>query len=115
MENFEFKKITEVKDQIESFFSLDRLQELRSAISYYLDRASNTVEHKIDGEKRKALKEAYQILDRARKEIETIQKGILGLLKKPAKKRSVKAGSKVSKKKVALRKKATSSRQARAH
>ncbi len=119
MDHFEFKRITEIKDQVESFFSLDRLQELKSAISYYLERAHDQVEDRIVGEKKKALKDAYNILDRARVEIESIQKSILSLLKS-SKKKSVSAVAKKTKKKVVAKKKMVLKKksrttQARAH
>ena len=85
MENFEFVKVTEVMDQLGNLLKLQRLQKIRFSILQYLEGAQSKVENRIDSNLRRVLKEAYDLLEGVKVEIESIQGNILNLLK-PVKK-----------------------------
>lgn len=81
VEQFEFIKVTEIMDQLGHLLRLQRLERIRSSILTYLEGAQSKVEHRIDSKLRLVLKEAYDLLEGVKVEIESIQGNILKLLK----------------------------------
>jgi len=72
-------------DQLGNLLKLQRLQKIRFSILQYLEGAQSKVENRIDSNLRRVLKEAYDLLEGVKVEIESIQGNILNLLK-PVKK-----------------------------
>ena len=110
VENFEFVKVTEVMDQLGNLLKLQRLQKIRFSILHYLEGAQSKVENGFDSNLRRVLKEAYDLLEGVKVEIESIQGNILKILKPakttrarraPAKKAATTSKSKTLKKLVA--------------
>ncbi len=110
VENFEFVKVTEVMDQLGNLLKLQRLQKIRFSILHYLEGAQSKVENGFDSNLRRVLKEAYDLLEGVKVEIESIQGNIMKILKPvkvtrarraPAKKTPVTSKSKTLKKLVA--------------
>jgi hypothetical protein len=81
VEQFEFIKVTEIMDQLGHLLRLQRLERIRSSILTYLEGAQSKVEHRIDSKLRLVLKEAYDLLEGVKVEIESIQGNIVKLLK----------------------------------
>ncbi len=89
MEQFEFIKVTEIVNQLGNLINLQRMDRIHTSIRRYLEGAQNKVGTRLDSNFKKVLKEAYDLLDGVRVEIESIQENILKLLKPvKAKKRS---------------------------
>lgn len=110
VENFEFVKVTEVMDQLGNLLKLQRLQKIRFSILHYLEGAQSKVENGFDSNLRRVLKEAYDLLEGVKVEIESIQGNIMKILKPvkvtrarraPAKKAASNPKSKTLKKLVA--------------
>jgi hypothetical protein len=81
VENFEFVKVTEVMDQLGNLLKLQRLQKIRFSILHYLEGAQSKVENGFDSNLRRVLKEAYDLLEGVKVEIESIQGNIMKILK----------------------------------
>jgi hypothetical protein len=99
VEHFEFVKINEIVNQIGNLLSLGRLQKIRSSIQVYLESAQSRVEYRFDSKLRRVLKEAYDLLEGVKVEIESIQGNILKLMKPVKRKVKPRAGKKPSPKK----------------
>jgi hypothetical protein len=85
MEQFEFIKVTEIVNQLGNLINLQRMDRIHTSIRRYLEGAQTKVGTRLDSNFKKVLKEAYDLLDGVRVEIESIQENILKLLK-PVKK-----------------------------
>ena len=75
-------------DQLGHLLNLQRLERIRSSIFRYLEGAQTKVGNRFDSKMKRVLKEAYDLLEGVRVEIEMIQGNILKLLKpvRPSKK-----------------------------
>jgi hypothetical protein len=96
VEQFEFIKVTEIVNQLGNLINLQRMDRIHASIRRYLEGAQSKVGTRLDSNFKKVLKEAYDLLDGVRVEIESIQENILKLLK-PVKKSH--SGSKAAGKK----------------
>ena len=103
MDQFEFVKINEIVNQIGNLLSLGRLQKIRSSIQVYLESAQSRVEYRFDSKLRRVLKEAYDLLEGVKVEIESIQGNILKLMKPVKRKAKPRAEKKTAPKKVPAR------------
>jgi hypothetical protein len=103
VDHFEFVKINEIVNQIGNLLSLGRLQKIRSSIQVYLESAQSRVEYRFDSKLRRVLKEAYDLLEGVKVEIESIQGNILKLMKPVKRKVKPRAGKKPAPKKAPAR------------
>jgi hypothetical protein len=84
VEQFEFIKVTEIVNQLGNLINLQRIEGIHSSIRRYLEGAHSKVGNRLDDKFKLVLKEAYDLLEGVKVEIESIQGNILKLLK-PAK------------------------------
>ncbi len=90
--------MTEIVNQLGNLINLQRMDRIHASIRRYLEGAQTKVGTRLDSNFKKVLKEAYDLLDGVRIEIETIQANILKLLTPVKKSRAVtRAGSKKTK------------------